>query len=452
MIQPFLTISNPSRKPEAAEEGLMERRNMRVLVVGGGGREHALVWKIVQSPMVEQVYCAPGNAGIAILADCVDIGVTHLEDLCRFALDREIDLTVVGPELPLTLGIVDLFETRGLKAFGANQKASEIEGSKAFCKDLLKRHGIPTAEYAVFQDRTEAAAYIRSRNGATVVKASGLAAGKGVFVAQTEKEALEALDRIMVEKAFGSAGDRVVVEACLKGEEASFLVFTDGETVLPMVSSQDHKRIFDNDQGPNTGGMGAYSPAPVITEKVHREIIERIMAPLVRAMATEGRPYQGVLYGGLMIDQGTPYVLEFNARFGDPEAQPILMRMKSDIVPLLMACSDGTLKGMDIEWDDRAAVCVVMSSQGYPGAYQKGSVIDGLEAAASMDEVVVFHAGTARQGERIVTTGGRVLGVTALGQGIPQAIERAYQAVEKISWDGVHYRTDIGEKALERLG
>lgn len=430
----------------------MQKRKMKVLVVGGGGREHTLIWKIIQSPMVEKIYCTPGNAGIAKIAHCVDIGVTDLEGLSRFALDQGIDLTIVGPELPLTMGIVDLFESRGLRVFGANQRASEIEGSKAFCKDLLKRHGVPSAEYGIFQDRDQAAEYIRSREGAIVVKADGLAAGKGVIVAQTEKEALETLDRIMVAKDFGSAGNRVVVEEYLTGEEASFLVFTDGETVVPMVSSQDHKCIFDNDQGPNTGGMGAYSPAPVVTEEVHQKIIEGIMIPVIQGMAAEGRTYRGVLYGGLMIEHGKPYVLEFNARFGDPEAQPILMRMKSDIVPLLTACIDGTLRGMEIEWDTRASVCVVMSSQGYPGAYEKGMVIEGLGETASMDDVFVFHAGTALQGERIVTSGGRVLGVTALGHGIPQAIEKAYRAVEKIRWEGVHYRKDIGEKVLERLG
>jgi phosphoribosylamine--glycine ligase len=430
----------------------MEEKKLKVLVVGGGGREHALIWKIAQSPLVEKIYCAPGNAGIGKIAHCISIGVTDLEGLSRFAEDHRIDLTVVGPELPLTLGIVDAFESRGLRTFGASQKASEIEGSKVFCKDLLKRYGIPSAAYEVFQERDEAAAYIRTREGPTVVKADGLAAGKGVIVAQTQREALEALDRIMVAKEFGSAGDRVVIEECLAGEEASFLAFTDGETVLPMASSQDHKRIFDDDQGPNTGGMGAYSPAPVVDEKVHGRIVEGIMIPVIRGMAAEGRPYRGVLYAGLMISDGEPYVLEFNARFGDPEAQPILIRMKSDIVPILMACIDGTLENMEIEWDRREAVCVVMSSPGYPGAYPKGYVIEGLEAAASMDDVVVFHAGTEMKGEKFLTSGGRVLGVTALGQGISEAIERGYRAVEKIRWEGVHYRRDIGKRALDRLG
>ena len=424
---------------------------MKVLVVGGGGREHTLVWKISQSPLVDRVYCAPGNAGIAEIAICVDRGVTDLEGLSRFALDHGIDLTVVGPELPLTLGIVDLFESRGLKVFGANQRASEIEGSKAFCKDFLRRLGIPTPAHEVFEDRERAAASIRSQKTPIVVKADGLAAGKGVIVAHTEREALEALDRIMISKDFGSAGDRVVVEEYLAGEEASFLVFTDGEAVVPMASSQDHKCIFDNDQGANTGGMGAYSPAPVVTEEVHRKIVEEIMTPVIHGMASEGRTYRGVLYGGLMIVDGKPYVLEFNARFGDPEAQPVLMRMRSDLVPLLMACIDGTLRGMTIEWDNRAAVCVVMSSKGYPGSYEKGMAIKGLDKAARMDGVLVFHAGTHLQGGGIVTSGGRVLGVTALGDSIPHAIDKAYQAVEEITWEGVHYRRDIGQKALRYL-
>lgn len=430
----------------------MEETKLKVLVVGGGGREHALVWKIAQSPLVERIYCSPGNAGIGRMAQCLDIGVTDLEGLCQFAVDYGIDLTVVGPELPLTLGIVDRLESRGLRVFGANQAASEIEGSKVFCKDLLRRHGIPTASYEVFQARDEAAEYIRSKEGPIVVKADGLAAGKGVIVAQTQREALEALDRIMVAKEFGSAGDRVVVEECLMGEEASFLAFTDGETVLPMASSQDHKRIFDEDEGPNTGGMGAYSPAPVVTEEVHQKIVERIMIPAIQGMATEGRPYRGVLYGGLMIEDGEPSVLEFNARFGDPEAQPILVRMKSDIVPILIACMDGTLKGIEIEWDSREAVCVVMASQGYPGSYKKGHVIEGLNEAMSIDDVVVFHAGTTSKGEKILTSGGRVLGVTGLGHGVSEAIQKAYQAVERIRWEGVYYRRDIGKKALDRLG
>jgi phosphoribosylamine--glycine ligase len=424
---------------------------MKILVVGGGGREHALVWKIRQCPQVEKTYCAPGNAGIAELAECVDISTTDLDGLSRFALDRGIDLTVVGPELPLTLGLIDRFGASGLKAFGANQRAAEIEGSKAVCKDILRRHGIPTAEYETFDDRNRAGAYVRSRRAPLVVKADGLAAGKGVVVAHTEKEGLEALDRIMVTKEFGRAGDRVVIEDCLFGEEASFLVFSDGERVLPMVSSQDHKAIFDADQGPNTGGMGAYSPAPVVTEDVHRQIMDDIMIPLVHAMKEEGRTYRGVLYGGLMIDGNRPYVLEFNARFGDPEAQPILIRMKSDIVPLLLACVDGSLEGMTIEWDSRAAVCVVMCARGYPGAHEKGMVIEGLSEVSSMSDTVVFHAGTQRHGDEIVTSGGRVLGVTALGHDIPAAIEKAYQAVGKIRWTAMHYRKDIGQKALKHL-
>jgi phosphoribosylamine--glycine ligase len=424
---------------------------MRILVVGGGGREHALVWKMSQSPMVDHIYCAPGNAGISQIARCVDIKVTEIERLSRFALEQKIGLTVVGPELPLTLGIVDRFESEGLRIFGATKKASEIEGSKAFCKDLLMRFGIPSGGYAVFDDHGCAADHIRSRTMPCVVKADGLAAGKGVIVAESEKEALEALDRIMVAREFGTAGDRVVIEDFLSGEEASFLAFTDGEAVVPMVSSQDHKPIFDNDRGPNTGGMGAYSPAPVVTEAVHQKIVDTIIVPVIHGMAAEGNPYRGILYGGLMIDRGEPYVLEFNARFGDPEAQPILMRMKTDIVPLLLACTDGSLGGMRIEWDRRAAVCVVMASQGYPGAYEKGCPIAGLDEAGAMDDVVVFHAGTALKGKQIVTSGGRVLGVTALGDGIDRAIERAYEAVARTRWNGAYFREDIGQKGLAHL-
>ena len=424
---------------------------MKILVVGGGGREHALVWKIMQCPRVREIYCAPGNAGIAEVAHCVDMDVVDLDGLSRFAMDREIDLTVVGPELPLTQGIVDRFESRGLKIFGATQKAAALEGSKTFCKDILRRYGIPTADYQVFDDKGRAAAHIRSRGAPLVVKADGLAAGKGVIVAQTKEEALEALDRIMVAREFGSAGDRVVIEDCLLGEEASFLVFTDGERVLPMASSQDHKAVFDDDQGPNTGGMGAYSPAPVVTEDVHQRIMEDIMVPLVRAMKAEGRTYRGILYGGLMIDGGKPYVLEFNARFGDPEAQPILMRMKSDIVPLLMACVDGSLEGMEIEWDSRPAICVVMCARGYPGSYEKNMVVHGLSEVTQMEDAVVFHAGTRLDGETIVTNGGRVLGVTALGDSIPEAVQKVYEGVARIHWKAMHYRRDIGRKALERL-
>jgi phosphoribosylamine--glycine ligase len=424
---------------------------MKVLVVGGGGREHSLVWKIGQSPRVSKLFCAPGNAGIAQMAECVDIPVKDLEALAAFAEGKGVDLTVVGPELPLTMGIVDLFEEKGLRIFGPHKEAAEIEGSKVFCKDLLSKYGVPTAQYRAFDNRDEAAAYVDSVAFPIVVKADGLAAGKGVIPSMTKEEALKALDTIMVEKAFGDAGRRVLVEEFLVGEEASFIVLTDGETVVPLASSQDHKPIYDGDMGPNTGGMGAYSPAPVVTEEVHRKIMEEIMIPTIGGMASEGRTYRGVLYGGLMIKEDQPKVLEFNARFGDPENQPIMIRMRGDIVPLLEACIDGGVRG-PIDWDPRWAVCVVMASDGYPGSYEKNRVIRGLGKVAEMEDIFVFHAGTARAGEDIVTSGGRVLGVTGLGEDVKVAIERTYSAVKKIHWEGVYYRTDIGKRALDRLG
>ena len=424
---------------------------MKVLVVGGGGREHALVWKIAQSPKVSKVYCAPGNAGISEQATTVPIQANDLNRLIEFALKEKIDFTVVGPEDPLTRGIVDLFESKGLLIFGATKKAAEIEGSKVFAKEMMKKYHIPTAFYEIFDNRNEAVKYIRRQGAPIVVKADGLAAGKGVIVCKTAEEAIHSVDKIMVERIFGNAGNRVVVEEYLVGEEASYIAFTDGKTILPMASSQDHKQVLDGDQGPNTGGMGAYSPAPVVTDEVHEKIIEKVLRPVIYGMGEEGRPYRGVLYAGLMIHDGHPKVLEFNARFGDPETQPVLMRMKGDIVPILEACMKGTLSQHKIEWDNRASVCVVMVSKGYPGDYEKGKIIEGLNEVSRMEKVFVFHAGTTLKDGQVMTNGGRVLGVTGLGEDIPRAIEGAYQAVKKISWDGVHYRTDIGQKALCRL-
>jgi phosphoribosylamine--glycine ligase len=425
---------------------------MKVLVVGGGGREHALVWKIAQSPRVRKIYCAPGNAGIAQMAECLSISADDVKGLTAWAEKEKIDLTVVGPEAPLTLGMVDVFRARGLRVFGPSQKAAEIEGSKAFTKELMKKYGIPTGDSETFTDPAAAVKYIKGKGAPLVVKADGLAAGKGVIICRTVEEALSALDLILVQKAFGTAGAKVVVEEFLEGEEASFLAFTDGETVLPLPTSQDHKAIYDNDQGPNTGGMGAYSPAPVVTEKVHREAMEKVMIPTVRGMAREGRKYQGVLYAGLMIKDDQPKVLEFNARFGDPEAQPLLMRLKSDLIPILEATIDGKLSHHKMELEDRSSVCVVVASGGYPGSYEKGKVISGLQEAARVRDAFVFHAGTAFKEGRVVTNGGRVLGVTALGSGIQEAIQRAYEAVAKISWEGAYYRKDIGHKALARNG
>lgn len=424
---------------------------MKILVVGGGGREHALVWKIAQSPLVKKIFCAPGNPGIAQLATCVPIGSDEIDKLLDFAKENRIDLTVVGPEAPLTLGIVDRFTEQGFKIFGATRKAAELESSKSFAKMLMKKYGIPTAEGQTFSSLKKAESYIRKIGVPLVVKADGLAAGKGVMVCHTVKEALDALKRIMIVKEFGQAGNQVIVEECLKGEEASFLAFTDGETVLPLPSSQDHKAVFDHDEGPNTGGMGAYSPAPVVDLYMHKKIMQEVMIPTVRAMAAEGRPYRGVLYAGLMIDRDQIKVLEFNARFGDPEAQPLLARIKNDIVPVMAAVIAGRLADCKLEIDPRGSVCVVMAAGGYPGAYQKGYRISGLEQAGRLKDVTVFHAGTAQKDGAIVTSGGRVLGVTALGGNIEKAIERAYQAVSKISWEKSYHRGDIGQKAVKRL-
>jgi phosphoribosylamine--glycine ligase len=421
---------------------------MKVLVVGGGGREHALVWKIAQSPKVSRIYCSPGNAGISQQATLVPVKANDLTGLLEYALKEKIDLTVVGPEEPLTRGIVDLFEAKGLSIFGSSQKAAEIEGSKSFAKEMMRKYRIPTSSYEIFEDPKEAAAYIRRQGAPIVVKADGLAAGKGVIICKTVEEALQAVEKIMVEKIFGEAGHRVVIEECLMGEEASYIAFTDGKVILPMASSQDHKSVFNGDRGPNTGGMGAYSPTPVVTGRVHERIMEKILRPIVQGMWEEGRPYKGVLYAGLMIHDDHPKVLEFNARFGDPETQPVLMRMKEDIVPILEACIKGTLDQCEIEWDTRASVCVVMASGGYPGDYEKGKTIGGLEEVSRMEDIFVFHAGTAFKDGQMVTNGGRVLGVTGLGKDIPDAIKKTYQAVKKISWKGVHYRTDIGQKAL----
>ncbi|MBE0598617.1 MAG: phosphoribosylamine--glycine ligase [Desulfuromonadales bacterium] len=423
---------------------------MKVLVVGGGGREHALVWKIGQSPLVTKVWCAPGNPGIAGLAECVPVAVDDLDALLAFARTHAVDLTVVGPELPLTLGIVDRFQAAGLTIFGPNAAAARLEGSKKFSKDLMAKYAIPTAAYQAFDSRDEAVDYIRRQGAPIVVKADGLAAGKGVVVATTVEEAVQAVDEIMVDAIFGAAGARVVIEEFMAGEEASFFAFTDGKNILPLASAQDHKRIFDDDQGPNTGGMGAYSPAPVVTDRLHRDIVETIVRPTIDGMAAEGSPYAGILYVGLMIAEGKPRVVEYNARFGDPEAQPLLVRMKSDIVPLLLASARGELSGERIEWLDKAAVCVVMASGGYPGPLDLGHEIQGLAAAAQIDDLLVFHAGTALQQGEIVNSGGRVLGVTGLGATVAEAIDKVYLGVQAISWPGAQYRTDIGRKALGR--
>jgi phosphoribosylamine--glycine ligase len=432
-------------------EHLQREILMKVLVIGGGGREHALVWKIAQSPKVKKIYCAPGNAGIADLATCLPINSGDINKLVEFAKKEKIDLTIVGPEDPLCNGIVDIFEKEGLKVFGASQKAVEIESSKSFAKELMHKYGIHTAAGKTFTSYKKAENYIRKIGAPVVVKADGLAAGKGVMVCETVSKAIDALKLIIKKRAFGDAGNKVVVEECLTGEETSFLAFTDGKNLLPLPSSQDHKAIYDNDQGPNTGGMGAYSSAPIVDRFMHKKIMEEIMMPTIQAMASEGRPYKGVLYAGLMIDKDRIKVLEFNARFGDPEAQPLLMRIKNDMVPIMEATIEGTLDQCELEIDERAAVCVVMASKGYPGSYKKGIAISGLNDVKRMKDVVVFHAGTDKKEKTIVTNGGRVLGVTALGHSVKKAISRAYMAASRITWDGVYYRKDIGQKALKRI-
>jgi phosphoribosylamine--glycine ligase len=424
---------------------------MNVLVIGGGGREHALVWKLNQSNKVEKVFCAPGNAGIGEIATCVNIASGDIDALLAFAFKEKIDLTIVGPEDPLTKGIVDIFQEKGLRIFGPDSKGAVLEGSKAFTKDFLKKHQIPSAHYGTFNKRGAAKKFIKTIGAPCVVKADGLAAGKGVIIALTIAEAEQAVDLIMKDKAFGAAGDQVVIEEFLTGEEASFIAFTDGVTVLPLPSSQDHKAIYDGDKGPNTGGMGAYSPAPVMTDAMTQRVMDEVMLPTVRGMAAEGRPYKGMLYAGLMIEGDRINVLEFNCRFGDPECQPLLMRLQTDLVDIFNGCIDGNLDQVHLEVDPRPTVCVVIASGGYPGTYESGKAIAGLQKAAKVDGVMVFHAGTAVKGRQIVTNGGRVLGVTAIGENIKEAIDRAYLAAKEIQWSGSYYRRDIGHKALARL-
>jgi phosphoribosylamine--glycine ligase len=425
---------------------------MKILLVGSGGREHALAWKIAQSPLCRKLYCAPGNAGIAEYAERVDIAGDDASVLLRFAKRQKVDLVVVGPEAPLVAGLVDRCMSAGIKAFGPSQAAAQLEGSKAFAKDLLRRHGIPAGESQTFSYAEAAKEYADSLRPPIVVKADGLAAGKGVMICQTKEEAGEWIDAMILENRFGAAGSRVVVEEFLRGEEASILAFTDSRTLAVMPSSQDHKRVFDDDQGPNTGGMGAYSPAPVVDGPIYDHIERDVLIPTIHAMNVEERPYRGVLYAGLMIEGDDPRVLEFNVRFGDPETQPILMRLKSDLVPIMLSTIDGTLDQQEIEWDERPAVCVVMAAGGYPGPYKKGDPITGIPEAEALGDVKVFHAGTELRDGRVVTNGGRVLGVTAVGSDLAAAVDRAYAAVARISFEGAHYRKDIAARALRRLG
>jgi phosphoribosylamine---glycine ligase len=423
---------------------------MRILVVGSGGREHALVWAIAASPLADRVFAAPGNAGIAEQAECVPIAAEDLAGLVRFARAERTDFAVVGPEAPLAMGLVDRLEEAGIKAFGPSQKAVALEGSKGFAKELCAKYGIPSAAYGRFSDAAAAKAFIRRRGAPIVVKADGLAAGKGVTVAHGVAEAEAAVDAALVERRFGEAGCGLVVEEFLEGEEASLLALVDGEHFVTLPSAQDHKAAYDGDRGPNTGGMGAYSPAPVVTPALQAEIERRILAPAIAAMAAEGRPFKGVLYAGVMITKSGPQLLEFNVRFGDPECQALLVRLKSDLLPALIAARDGQLKFFDLRWHEDPSLCVVMASRGYPGAYEKGSEIRNLAAAAEVEGVVVFHAGTARKHGRLVAMGGRVLGITARAPTLAEAQSRAYRAADLIDWPEGYFRRDIGWRALKR--
>ena len=425
---------------------------MKVLVIGSGGREHALCWKIAQSPKVTKVICAPGNAGIAQVATCFpDVKADDINALLKLARYEKADLTVVGPEVPLTLGIVDRFELEKLRIFGPSLRGAKLEGSKVFCKDLMRKYGIPTADYQSFEDPERALAYLENIGAPVVIKADGLAAGKGVIIAKTLIDARAAITDIMKNRRFGDAGSRIIIEEMLEGEEASILALTDGSTIIPLESSQDHKAAFDGDTGPNTGGMGAYSPAPVVTPEIEDRIIEDILVQIVHALNKEEINYRGLLYAGIMVTKTGPKVLEFNVRFGDPECQPIMQRLDCDLVPLLEGCIDGTLDQQEIRWKSGASVCVVLASGGYPDDYEKGKRISGIEDADAVEGVKVFHGGTALNASgNLVTSGGRVLGVTATGSTIDDAIRRAYQGVSKISWDGMQYRTDIGAKASRR--
>jgi len=416
---------------------------MNVLIVGSGGREHALAWKIAQSPLAKKVWCAPGNAGIAAVAECVDIMPDNIEGLARFARRESIDLTVVGPEMPLCEGIVDQFESEKRRIFGPSKEAAQIEGSKVFCKNLLRRYGIPTANFRVFQQSKAAVSFARLGKFPLVVKADGLAGGKGAVICQNESEAVVAIEAMMEKKIFGKAGEQVVIEEFLNGVESSVMALTDGQSLYVLETAQDHKRVYDGDRGPNTGGMGACSPAPVVSDRDYARAEREILVPIVHAMKNEGRRFKGLLYAGIIFTKSGPKVLEFNARFGDPETQPLMLRWKSDLVPALLAVIEDKLDAAEIEWDPRPAVCVVMASGGYPGHYETGYEIEGLEGVT---DAVVFHAGTAKREEKIVTTGGRVLGVTALGDDLAAARDRAYAATKRIAFRGAHFRTDIGSR------
>ncbi len=425
---------------------------MKVLIIGHGAREHAIAWKIKQSPRLKKIYCAPGNGGTAQIAENVPVKAGALGGLADFCEKEKIDLTIVGPEAALASGIVDLFKKRNLRIFGPGKSAAHLEGSKVFMKELCRDEGIPTADFEIFDNAKKAGDFIRSKSAPLVVKADGLAAGKGVIVAKTEAEALAAVENIMVERIFGSAGDKVIVEECLKGEEASIIVVSDGENIVPLASSQDHKRIFDGDKGGNTGGMGAYSPAPVVTDAIFNKTISKIIIPAISGMKKRGAPVRGVLYAGIMISGGEPKLLEFNVRFGDPETQAILPRLNSDLLDLLESAAEGSLKGYSLDWSEKSCVAVVMASGGYPGKYEKGKEISGIKKALDLENNLVFHAGTKIVAEKLLTGGGRVLNVVALGGDIKEAMDKAYRACKLIKFDGAHYRKDIGYRAINTVG
>lgn len=423
---------------------------MKVAVIGGGGREHTLAWKLAQSPSVDKLYAIPGSAAMSEVAQCVDIALSDLDAITDYAKKEGIDMLVVGPEVPLTEGIADLAQSKGLAVFGPNKAAAQMEGSKVFAKNLMKKYHVPTAAYASFTDGDAAKAYIKKQGAPIVVKADGLAAGKGVVVAQTEAEAIEAVNAMMEDHIFGASGGRIVIEECMVGEEASLLAFVDGKTIVPMISAQDHKRIFDNDEGPNTGGMGAYAPAPVVTPEIRKEVEEKILKPVVDGLKQEGITYQGCLYAGLMITADGPKVVEFNCRFGDPETQAVLPLLDGDLAQIMYACAKGTLTADMVHWKDAAACCVIMASAGYPASSHKGDVISGLDAV-DKEDVMVFHSGTAKKDGQYVTNGGRVLGVTAIAGDLKSAIEKAYANVKRIHFDGQQVRSDIGAKGLKHL-
>lgn len=421
---------------------------MRVLVVGGGGREHALAWKISQSPKLSKLFCLPGNAGMAELGECVRAKPDDVDAVVEFAVKEKVDFVVVGPEAPLAAGVVDALSKKEILAFGPRRSAAELESSKAFARILMQRHNIPSPKFEIFATFNAARAYIAEVEPPIVVKADGLAAGKGSFICFDREDALDALEQVMKQRRFGDAGNRVIVEEFLEGEEVSLLALTDGRTIVPLEAAQDYKRIFDNDMGPNTGGMGAYSPPPFMTEKEFKDVEKKVLVPTVHAMRVEGRPFKGVLYAGLILTADGPKVLEFNVRFGDPETQPLVMRLKSDLLELLRLCAEERLDGATVGWDERPAVCVVLASGGYPGNYEVGFPIEGLEKLKDLEDVMVFHAGTRIENGKVMTTGGRVLGVTALGADFEDARRRVYEAVKMVNFHDMHYRMDIAEKAV----